>query len=319
MDKMKSFGSLSLGSRLKRLSDRLIQNVVEIYQAQGINLSPSYFPLFNLIHHQGPQSVTEAADQLGVSHPAISKIAQKMIKEGWLIKTADPCDTRRNLLSFSLQSEELLQKIKPIWLHIKEYLDQLMAKQNHSLLVALDEFEQVIDRQGFVQPVLSNIKQAIQRQELEIISWDSNLREHFKRLNMQWLDQYFDGELTDLDIEALNNPEGYYLSRGGAIWFARYQGNIVGCVSLARHRSDLFEISKMAVVDGLQGLGIGSQLMIAALEKARQYGATDVYLETAACLTRGVKFYQRFGFQIQPHPLGKSIYPRADLYMTLTL
>ena len=42
MDYMKSFGSLSLGSRLKRLSDRLVHDVIRLYQSQGIELNPTF-------------------------------------------------------------------------------------------------------------------------------------------------------------------------------------------------------------------------------------------------------------------------------------
>jgi len=61
MDYMKSFGSLSLGSRLKRLSDRLVHDVIRLYQSQGIELNPTFFPLFNMLHQQGAMTVTDAA------------------------------------------------------------------------------------------------------------------------------------------------------------------------------------------------------------------------------------------------------------------
>ncbi|WP_417784445.1 hypothetical protein [Terasakiella pusilla] len=46
--------------------------------------------------------------------------------------------------------------------------------------------------------------------------------------------------------QALDNPEGYYLAKGGYIWFARSGGNIIGCCALAKRGEQRFEISKMA-------------------------------------------------------------------------
>lgn len=319
VDQMKVYGSLSLGSRLKRLSDRLVQDVVDIYQAQGVELNPSFFPLFNLLHQQGAQSVTQAAELLGVSHPAISKIARKMIAEGWVVKTTDPGDERRQLLALTQQSEALLLTIRPIWREIKEYLDQLMTQQRFPLLAALDEFERAVDSAGFVQPVLDNLNKRVQLSSIEILGWDASLREDFKQLNLEWLIKHFNGELTDYDQAALDTPESYYLSRGGYIWFARYAGDIVGCVALARHSDQQYEISKMGVKEDVQGCGVGRKLILTALEKARQLGASEVYLESATKLERALRLYRNMGFREIPHPNGKSIYPRSDIYMTLSL
>jgi len=319
MDHMRDFGSLSLGSRLKRLSDRLMAEVVDIYRAQGVELNPTFFPLFNLLHRQGAMSVTEAAELLGVSHPAISKIARKMLAEQWLSKTTDPADERRQLLALSERSRQLLERIKPIWQQIRSHLDLLMAQQEHPLLAALDEFEAQLERRGFKAPVLSTLAEQSPCGEVEIIGWDSGLRDHFRDLNLAWLERYFGGELTEQDRQALDNPEGYYLARGGYIWFARSEDRIVGCCALARHGGKRFEISKMGVDAGCQGRGIGRRLVLAALAKARELGAGEVYLESATRLERAIRLYRNLGFRAVPHPDGRSIYPRSDIYMTLAL
>jgi len=324
MDQMNSYGSLSLGSRLRRLSDRLIQDVVEIYEAQGIDLHPTYFPLFNLLHQQGAVSVTEAAQQLGVSHPAISKIARKMIADELIVRSPDPTDERRFTLQPTAKSEQLLQSIQPIWEAIRSYLDQQVARQQYPILAALSEFETIIDRDGFVEPVLERLEVHERSHRVEIIGWDAAYREQFCQLNMAWLDRYFEGELTAQDREALSSPESYYLARGGYIWFARItdakgEQKIVGCVALARHDERLFEVSKMGVDDQFQGYGVGRKLMLAALDKAREMSATEVYLESATKLTRAIRLYRNLGFIEVPHPQGESLYPRSDIYMTLTL
>lgn len=316
---MTTFGSLSLGSRLKRLSDRLIQDVVEIYQSQQIELNPTFFPLFNLLAQQGAQTVTQAAELLGVSHPAISKIARAMLKEGWISKTPDPQDERRQLLTLTAKSEHLLQAIQPVWHEIRQYLDQLMAEQQHPLLTALNEFEQRLQQHGFVQPVINRLEQQVRIDEIDIIGWQPALRDEFKRLNMAWLDHYFNGELTTLDRQALDHPESYYLARGGYIWFARHQGSIVGCIALAKHSDTRFEISKMGVEPNLQGNGAGRLLLLTALNKARELHAHDIYLESSSKLERALQLYRNMGFQEIPHPDGQSVYPRADIYMHIPL
>lgn len=316
---MQQFGSLSLGSRLRRLSDRLVADVVAIYQAQGIPLHPTFFPLFNLLHSEGPMSVTGASELLGVSHPAVSKIARNMLAQGWLSKTPDPADERRQLLALTVQSEQLLVEIRPIWAAIKSHLDQLQAKQQQPLLAALTEFESLVDKAGFVQPVLDQLTQRKGLEGFAVVPWRAELRGYFDALNRDWLVRYFNGELTEHDHQALENPEGYYLARGGYIWFATSQDQVVGCVALARHSAQCYEISKMGVEHDCQGLGVGRELLLTALNKARELGAAEVYLETASKLERAMQLYQNLGFVQVPHPQGQSIYPRSDVYMQLAL
>lgn len=319
MDHMQRFGSLSLGSRLRRLSDQLIADVVEIYQARGIPLHPTFFPLFGLLHSEGAMPVTRAAELLNVSHPAISKIARKMIDEGLIQKTPDPADERRQLLALTEKSEALLGDIQPIWAEIKGYLDNLMASQRLPLLAALNEFETRIEQQGFVEPVLAQLAQRRKLQGFEVLPWQPEYRQQFHDLNRDWLNRYFAGEYTEQDQHGLENPEGYYLARGGYIWFARNQGQIVGCIALARHSADCYEVSKMGVQHDTQGLGVGRELILTALDKARELGAREVFLETASCLERAMRLYQNLGFRQIPHPQGHSVYPRSDVYMQLLL
>lgn len=331
-DQMQSFGSLSLGSRLKRLSDRMMQEVSVLYQAQGIPLNPSFFPLLNLLLQQGALTVTEAAERLGVSHPAVSKIARKMLAEGWLMKKADPQDVRRQPLFLTEQSHQLLEQIQPVWREIKAYLDELIGQQQYPLLLSIDEFEHQLNQQGFVEPILQRLQTKTQLEQVNIMGWRPELKPHFQRLNMAWLNQYFNGELVEADHMALEQPESHYLAKGGYIWFASLpevetsaaEGSessqqIVGCVALARHGAECFEISKMGVDEPVQGLGVGRKLLLTALDKARELGAKSVYLETASCLPRAIQLYQNMGFVAVPHPEGASIYPRSDIYMTLTL
>jgi DNA-binding MarR family transcriptional regulator/ribosomal protein S18 acetylase RimI-like enzyme len=316
---MKTLGCLSLGSRFKRLSDKMYKDVASIYQEQGIALHPTYFPLFNLLHLQGPLSVTKAAQLLNVSHPAISKIANKMQSEGLVYKSSDPSDERRFFLALDDKALLLLQKIEPILYEMRKYLDSLIEQQRYSILQSLDEFEAAYDEKGLVNPVLNALASKVSPQQVEVISWQSQLKQEFYRLNVTWIKKYFNGHLNALDHEALDNPESYYLARGGYIWFAQLEGKIVGCIALAHHGAGRYEISKMGVDEHYQGYGIGRKMLLIALDKSRQLSANYVYLETSSLLPRALTLYQHMGFRQTEHPNGASNYERSDIYMELSI
>jgi DNA-binding MarR family transcriptional regulator/N-acetylglutamate synthase-like GNAT family acetyltransferase len=316
---MKTLGCLSLGSRFKRLSDRLYKDVASIYQEQRIDLHPTYYPLFNLLHQHGPLSVTKAAEQLNVSHPAISKIANKMQAEQLIYKTLDPNDERRTFLALDDKALALLQKIEPVLSEMRKYLDSLIEKQEHSILNALDEFEKAYDEKGFVSPVLNALVTSSQPKQAVIKNWQAEYQKDFKRLNMAWLTKYFNAQLNELDQLSLNTPQSYYLARGGYIWFALLDENVVGCIALAHHADGCYEISKMAVDEQYQGYGIGRKMLLAALDKALSLDAKTLYLETSSLLPRALTLYQHMGFKETEHPKGASNYQRSDIYMELCI
>ena len=54
------------------------------------------------------------------------------------------------------------------------------------------------------------------------------------------------------------------------IFYAKYNNKIVGTVSLLKIDVTTFELSKMAVTDGVQGLGIGKKLLEHCIVVAKQ-------------------------------------------------
>ncbi len=318
MDYMQELGTLSLGSRLKRLSDRLINEVNHVYQTMGLSLNVSYgyFPLLNLINRKGPQTVTQASELLGVSHPAVSKLAKKMLKDGYLTKQAHPQDKRTTQLSLTDKSQQLIQQATPIWAVLKETLDEIEAQQKTPLLSALDDFEANINNLNYAQTVLNKLQNS--HPNICIENWHPQYKADFKALNMNWLNSEFDGQLTTRDKQSLNQPEQYYLSHGGYIYFAKAQDKVVGTVALKLTKTGL-EISKMAVLPEYQGKGIGRKLLLHSIQKARELQIGKIWLESNDKLTRAMTLYQHLGFSEQPHPQGKSDYARANVYMVLPL
>jgi len=297
----------------------MYKDVASIYQQQGIELNPTYFPLFNLLHQHGPLSVTQAAEILNVSHPAISKIALKMQREELIYKRPDPQDERRFFLALDKKAVQLLSRIEPILREMRSHLDTLIKAQQHPILDSLTEFELSYEQKGLVKPVLNALAKQAQPAQVTVMTWHAQYKADFYQLNYAWLEKYFNAQLNHLDKQALNTPESYYLARGGYIWFALLDNIVVGCIALADHNNGRYEISKMAVDEQYQGYGIGRKLLLVALNKARELSAKQVYLETSSLLPKALTLYQHMGFTIAAHPNGKSDYSRSDIYMELTI
>ena len=151
--------------------------------------------------------------------------------------------------------------------------------------------------------------------QIEIIVYDNKYREQFKKLNLEWLDKY---NLTEShDLMVLNDPVGTIINRGGFIWLAKMENEIVGTAALMNEGHGIFELAKMSVTEKWQGKGISRLLIETCLKKAKEIGAKKLSLFSNHQLLAAVSLYQKYGFQ---HVEVKdSPFETADIKMELVL
>ena len=95
--------------------------------------------------------------------------------------------------------------------------------------------------------------------EVKIIPFESKYAEYFYLLNYDWLDEYF--YVEPYDEKVLKNCKEEIIDKGGFIFFALYQDEVVGTMALLPRDDSVFELNKMAVKKELRGKGIGNQLI----------------------------------------------------------
>lgn len=141
----------------------------------------------------------------------------------------------------------------------------------------------------------------------------------FRDLNLAWVEQYFTVE--DEDRAQLNDPQTHVLDKGGAILMAELEGDVVGTVGLVPgHGEGTLELIKMSARSDVKGRGVGRALMDAAISKARDMGASAIWLETNTKLVAALALYRRSGFreltgdEVTPTP-----YDRCNCQMLLEL
>ena len=108
MDLITSLGELAVGSRLKRLSDLIMKDGIRIYQSNGIDFQPKWFPVFYALSQTREMSVTEIAAALGLAHPSVSQTVKEMEKKGLISSKMSPEDARKRLLFLSKNGMTLL-------------------------------------------------------------------------------------------------------------------------------------------------------------------------------------------------------------------
>ena len=80
---------------------------------------------------------------------------------------------------------------------------------------------------------------------------------------------------------------------------AEVNGEVVGCGALHVLWEDLAEVRTVAVIESMQGKGIGHAILESILNKAKEIGVKKVF-----CLTFETKFFDSHGFnEIQGAPV----------------
>src|SRR5450755_4349195 len=91
-------GKKAIGSRLRMLSEQVTEDAAQIYKLYNIDLQPKWFPVFYVLSQGQEKAITSIAEEIGHSHPSVSKIISEMSAKGFVIEKKDKEDGRRNLV-----------------------------------------------------------------------------------------------------------------------------------------------------------------------------------------------------------------------------
>jgi len=147
-DYFKELGEVALGSRLKRLSDKMMGDAARIYKFTGHDMRPRWFTLMSLLHSRKQVSVVEAADLLGLTQPCISQFSREMDTEGLLQFTSDPDDLRRKIMSLSKKGIKQYNKMQPVRKAVRQSAIELCTEAEQNFYQALEKFEKAFERKS---------------------------------------------------------------------------------------------------------------------------------------------------------------------------
>ncbi len=152
---------------------------------------------------------------------------------------------------------------------------------------------------------------------MQIVNYQPEYASIFKALNIEWLETFF--YIEPYDNEVLSNPEKYIISKGGHIFFAIIQEQVVGTVALMpMQQSNVFELTKMAVNTIIRGKGIGQKLMAHCIAFAKAEDVPKLVLYSNTVLENAIYIYKKWGFKEIPLET-TSNYDRANIKMELIL
>ncbi len=145
-----------------------------------------------------------------------------------------------------------------------------------------------------------------------IIPFSPALSNHFRDLNLDWLEQYFYVEPHDRDL--LDRCEEVIINKGGHIFFFQENDLISGTFALIKITEGIFELGKMAVSQGARGKGIGQKMMQFCINFAQQAGWEKLILYSNTSLENSIHIYRKYGFIEVPIEMDNP-YARGNIKM----
>jgi DNA-binding MarR family transcriptional regulator/N-acetylglutamate synthase-like GNAT family acetyltransferase len=318
MDFLKELGYLAIASRLKGLTDRLLRGGSEAYRYLDLDFEPRWFTLFYLLSTEAsPLSIQEIADALKVSHPAVIQTAQMLVKRGLVRSFQDEVDRRKRRLAITPKGKELAAKLSPVWNCFLAAGAELFDNAGLDMLEVIQKVEAELDKEEMGSRIIRKIKD-MQAKAVEIVDFAPEYRDAFRKFNEEWLKKYF--AVEEDDDRLLRHPEEEIIGPGGAIFFARLEGKIVGTAALLKKDDETYEIAKMAVAPGAQGKQAGRRLAEAAIARAREKNARKIILLTDNRLRAAVALYRKLGFKsVASEPIVSGKYARARFGFAMKL
>ncbi|NZA25682.1 bifunctional helix-turn-helix transcriptional regulator/GNAT family N-acetyltransferase [Luteimonas sp. SJ-92] len=305
-------GTLALASRLKVVSERSYDLIDQVYREHGVGLQARWFPVLRLLQERGPMSVGGIAREIGLTHSAISQLATRLTRAGLLRREPAPDDRRQRVLALTERCQAELKAARPLWQAMRETVEHRLTGIGVDLLDALSRYEASLDAQPLPAEVAERLRQR-QAEQVRIVPYAPQWGADFYRLNAEWLAKYY--QIEPIDHAVLSEPEKHILEPGGAILIALVGDEAVGTCALLVDAPGVYELTKMAVTERHQGLGIGRRLMEAAIAEFERLGGRELFLESQKRLQPALRLYESVGFELQPGVKPGTHYQRADVYM----
>ena len=141
-DVVRSLGYLTLGSRMKRIGERLQGQAQAMLAEADVSVSAAHFPVLAALDRLGPLSVGELAQAVGISQPGVTRMLDKLAFEGW-VKSKQPAGDRRlRSIVLTRSGRQLVARAKQLlWPRIEAAVADACAGVSGPLLAQLAAIE----------------------------------------------------------------------------------------------------------------------------------------------------------------------------------
>jgi DNA-binding MarR family transcriptional regulator len=131
-----------MGSRLRRIGERLQADTQEIIEQAGIGIQAGQYPFVAAIDRAGPLTIGELAQAVGITQPGATRTVSQLLELGFVDMNPAPDDQRRRLISLTPKGQELVDFSKTdVWPRIAAAVADLWGNLDGPILDQLGAIE----------------------------------------------------------------------------------------------------------------------------------------------------------------------------------
>lgn len=291
VDLLAGLGVGFLGSRLKRLAERMQADAAEVARSLDLPVQPAQMSLLMAIRMHEPISVGELAERLQLAQPTVTRALGPLERAGFVEVRRAPGDQRTKRLAFTDKGRALMARIQAELLpRIEPAAAALVAELEGDFMRGLARVEARLAERS-----LLGRAQAARSPLVWTRDFSDDLAEAFYRINAQWIEEMF--ALEENDVALLSNPRELILDKGGVVLFAETaEHGVVGTCALMVSKDGWVELTKMGVLKSARGVKAGEFLLAKTLERAASLGMDKIYLLTNRKCAAAIHLYEKLGF-----------------------
>ncbi len=289
IDVVAQMGPSFLGSRLKRLGERMQASAASVIADAGLPLQPGHMAILAALRTES-RTVGQLAEACGTSQPGITRALGQLDKLG-MIADADCTDQRSRCVELTAAGKAALQTLTgEVWPRVGSAAAQVLERVDGDFLAQLAIIEEELAKAS-----IADRAAGLKPEPLRIVRYDDTLAHHFHDINAEWIEDMYTLEPTDRTV--LENPRETIIEPGGDILFVEAAGlGIVGACALRKSGHSGFELTKMGVRSSARGLKAGEFLLRAMIARAQELGADPLYLLTNRKSEAAIHLYEKLGF-----------------------
>jgi GNAT superfamily N-acetyltransferase len=309
-DVIADMGPSFLGSRLRRLAERMQVGAMVVIADAGLPLQPSHMPLLAALRG-GAMTIGQLAEAIGMSQPGVTRGVGQLAKLG-MVADIRATDQRTRWVELTVAGRAAAEHAATeLWPRIGMAAEELMAGFSTSFMAQIAAIERELDKASIAARAA-----LAQPRGLRLREFSDDIARDFYDINAQWITSMFSLETTDREV--LENPVARIIEPGGMILFVEAPGlGVVGTCALQKTGHSSFELTKMGVRESARGLKVGEFLLEAVINRAKDMGADPLYLLTNKKCAAAIHLYEKLGF-VHDHDIMAeygSRYQRCDVAM----
>ncbi len=141
-DIVRALGYLMLGTRFKRIAERLQGDATRIAAAHGVTLQSSQYPFLGALDRMGPLTIGELAEAVGITQPGATRTVGQLVKQGMVKARPGRDDQRRRVVSLTAKGRQQVDFGKrEVWPKVEAAVADLCAELSGPLLDQLAQME----------------------------------------------------------------------------------------------------------------------------------------------------------------------------------